>query len=116
MNLECPGCGNHGQDNCTCPKGFLDPPNNYKQLPVKEVIHTTIGLYPNGEFKMNGVKPEDLQGHIEYNKQWRWGRALFVDGICVFKGLGISEEQIKIHEQLFKSDKYKAKQYSNKYQ
>lgn len=49
-------------------------------------IHTTIGLYPNGEKKYNGVAHEDLATHIEYNKAWRWGRALIVDGELVYKG------------------------------
>jgi hypothetical protein len=52
----------------------------------KKIIHTTIGLYANGETKYNGVADEDLQYHIEYNKKWRFGRALIVDGKCVYEG------------------------------
>jgi len=52
------------------------------------MIHTTIGLYPNGEYKVNGVSKEDLEAHIEYNKTMRFGRALFVDGELVYKGMG----------------------------
>jgi len=51
------------------------------------MIHTTIGLYPNGDTKINGVDSAHLEGHIEYNKQFRFGRALFVDGKLVYKGL-----------------------------
>jgi hypothetical protein len=51
------------------------------------MIHTTIGLYANGEKKYNGVANEDLQYHIEYNKKWRFGRALIVDGECVYEGV-----------------------------
>ena len=66
-------------------------------------IHTTIGVYPTGDMKLNGVKEENLEMHIEYNIQNRWGRALFVDGKCVHKG-GLDALQIHFHEMLFKSD------------
>lgn len=49
-------------------------------------IHTTIGVYPNGDCKVNGVDSEHLESHIQYNKDFRVGRALFVDGVCVYKG------------------------------
>lgn len=54
-------------------------------------IHTTIGLYPNGDFKTNGVLPEHLEEHIEYNKKWRPGRSLYVDEELVYKGLNCNE-------------------------
>lgn len=50
-------------------------------------VITTVGLYANGSTKYNGVAEEDLQSHIEYNKQARWGRALIVDGECVYEGV-----------------------------
>lgn len=75
---------------------------------LKTNLHTTIGLYPDLTFKMNGVHPEHLTGHVQFNKKFRPGRTLFVDGVCVHNG-GIPDEVIKIHEQLFKSDKYKMK-------
>ena len=50
------------------------------------MIHTTIGLYANGSYKINGVRAEDLEDHVEYNKTFRFGRSLFVDGKCVHKG------------------------------
>lgn len=49
-------------------------------------IHTTIGVYLNGDYKINGVKEEDLDHHIKYNILWRFGRALIVDGKIVFCG------------------------------
>lgn len=45
-------------------------------------IHHTMGVYLDGNRVHNGVHPEDLQGHIEYNVAMRPGRAFFVDGIC----------------------------------
>lgn len=55
--------------------------------------HVTIGVYNSDEYKINIVKPEHLKGHVEYNMSWRWGRALFVDGVCVYNGY-LSEEDI----------------------
>lgn len=61
---------------------------------MKEKIYTTIGIYPNGEFKTNGVRREHLKEHIEYNKKMRFGRALVVDGEVVYKG-HVSDETIQ---------------------
>lgn len=58
-------------------------------------IYTTVGLYPNGNWKCNGVHEEHIETHIEYNKSYRPGRTLFVDGEMVYKGLGISQETIR---------------------
>lgn len=63
------------------------------------MIHTTVGVYLgfctqlNGN-AINGVDPEHLQDHIHYNKTYRGGRALFVDGECVYPGY-LSEEQVQ---------------------
>lgn len=57
------------------------------------VIHHTCGVYLNDSCKTNGVPSDNLQEHIDYNKFWRPGRALFVDGKCVFAG-SLPPEQI----------------------
>lgn len=57
-------------------------------------MHVTVGIYNNNEYKYNIVEDEDLEKHIEYNKTFRFGRALFVDGKCVHKGY-LSDERIK---------------------
>ena len=49
--------------------------------------HLTIGVYSNGQWKYNVVRDEDLQEHIEYNKTWRPGRLLYVDGKRVWNGV-----------------------------
>lgn len=67
------------------------------------MIHTTIGVYANGDFKINGVKPEHLDSHIEYNKTMRFGRALFVDGICHNQGY-LSPEECKEWEAKIQAD------------
>jgi len=61
------------------------------------MYHTTVGVYSNMEYKINGVDPDHLEGHIEYNKGWRFGRALLVDGKVVYTGY-FSEEDIPMLE------------------
>ncbi len=61
------------------------------QGPIPEVkkgtkIHTTIGVYPNGDFKTNGVAADHLEDHIKYNRTWRPGRALIIDGEIIHLG------------------------------
>ena len=58
------------------------------------MIHHTVGVYPNGQMKSNGVfvdyddyfAENPLIRHKDYNVAHRPGRALFVDGICYYKG------------------------------
>jgi hypothetical protein len=50
-------------------------------------IHHTVGVYPNGQYKENGVLPVHLFDHVQYNMFWRPGRALFVDGTLVYAGI-----------------------------
>ena len=71
------------------------------------MIHTTIGVYQDGSYKMNGVDPKDLEEHIEYNKSWRPGRLLLVDGKCVHQGYFKDEKVQEIEEkfQHMKADK-----------
>lgn len=53
--------------------------------------HVTVGLYSNESYVYNIVKEEHLEQHIEYNKSMRPGRALFLDGKCIYKGYLCSE-------------------------
>jgi hypothetical protein len=48
--------------------------------------HISIGVYASGSHVVNIVRPEDLKGHIDYNKVMRFGRALFIDGQCFNEG------------------------------
>lgn len=66
-------------------------------------LHTTIGVYASGDHKMNGVDPDDLKFHIEYNKINRFGRALFVDGKCVHNGY-LSVAECELWERKIKDD------------
>lgn len=67
-------------------------------------IHTTVGVYPNREFKINGVKAENLESHIEYNRLMRPGRALLVDGTCILIG-NFNQEDVTALEEEFKDCK-----------
>lgn len=70
------------------------------------MIHTTIGVYPDGSFKINGVLTEHLKDHIDYNKKMRFGRSLFVDGKCVHKGY-LDDETIKSFKKRIEKDNIK---------
>ena len=48
--------------------------------------HISVGVYANGDHIINIVRDEHIIGHIEYNQQFRPGRALFVNGECINKG------------------------------
>jgi hypothetical protein len=75
----------------------------------------TIGVYSNGEFKSNIVAPEHLADHIEYNKTNRFGRALFVNGECVYRGF-ISDELISEWEAKIPTMVFDTSRTSEKYQ
>lgn len=70
--------------------------------------HLTLGIYGNGQLVYNVVRPEDLESHIEYNKTFRFGRLLYVDGKRVYGGC-IKEEYLgqydKIAEEFFSNNK-----------
>lgn len=55
--------------------------------------HVTVGVYSNGEFKVNIVRPEHLESHIQYNADFRPGRMLFVDGKYAVGGVLKKEYQ-----------------------
>ena len=57
-------------------------------------MHVTVGGYMNGQYKYNIVRDEDLENHIKYNKIFRFGRGLFVDGKCINQGY-LSGEQVR---------------------
>ena len=48
--------------------------------------HITVGVYKNGDYHINVVREEHLEDHILYNTTMRFGRALFVDGKCIYDG------------------------------
>lgn len=71
--------------------------------------HLTLGIYANGQYKYNVVREEDLENHIEYNKTFRFGRLLYVDGERVYDGDAQTradlEKYDKIAEDFYKNNK-----------
>ena len=63
-------------------------------------MSTTVGVYSNLSYVVNGVLPEHLEDHIDYNKVMRFGRALLVDGKVVHTGY-FSESDIPMLEEKF---------------
>ena len=57
-------------------------------------MHLTVGVYMNGQYVYNVVRDQDLKEHVEYNKTFRFGRGLFVDGKCIHQGY-LSGEQVR---------------------
>jgi len=71
--------------------------------------HLTLGIYGNGQYKYNVVREEDLEHHIRYNKIWRFGRLLYVDGQRIYDGNSQTKAALdrydKIAEDFYKNNK-----------
>jgi hypothetical protein len=76
--------------------------------------HVSIGVYNSDEYVVNIVRPEDLEDHIWYNKTFRFGRALFVDGKCIHKGY-LDNDKIKQWEEKLKGWEFQIKYPSEVY-
>lgn len=59
-------------------------------------MHKTMRIYPNGDYVMNLVQADHLYTHIAYNKSYRPGTSLFVDGKLIKSGIGVTPEQEKL--------------------
>jgi hypothetical protein len=77
--------------------------------------HITIGVYTNGESKVNFVENKHLEDHIEYNKTYRVGRALFVDGKCVHEGY-LNKDEVAAWEDKIKDMSFNSSKPSEIYQ
>lgn len=64
--------------------------------------HLTIGIYPSKDWVYNVVRELDLETHIEYNKSFRPGRLLYVDGKRVIDGC-LKAEYLVEYDELEKS-------------
>lgn len=50
----------------------------------------SIRIYNSGSVTINNVRPEHIEEHIKYNKTFRFGCALVVDGVIHNEGyLGV---------------------------
>jgi hypothetical protein len=52
-----------------------------------------VRYYPNGEFRREPRVPSDVATWLDYNRKFRWGNSLFVEGKCVQRGVGFSEAE-----------------------
>lgn len=48
--------------------------------------HLVLNIYANGEYLFEYVNNSDLKEYIDYNKVWRFGRLIYVDGKRVYNG------------------------------
>lgn len=76
--------------------GWMDAEREFIVI-FHPTIYTTIGVYANHSYKVNGVSAEHIDSHIDYNITFRPGRALFVNGVCKNKGY-LSDDEIKEFE------------------
>ena len=49
--------------------------------------HLTLGVYLSGDYVYNVVREEDFEEHIQFNKTFRPGRLLYVDGQRIYNGV-----------------------------
>lgn len=59
-----------------------------------ESLVLSLGIYANGTYKFNWVLPEHLEAHIQYNLEYRPGRALVVADEIKNSGY-MSEEAVR---------------------
>lgn len=53
--------------------------------------HLVLNIYASGNYKYNVVRDCDLKDNIEFNKTWRFGRIIYVDGKRVYDGCIVKE-------------------------
>ena len=63
--------------------------------------HLTLGVYLSGDYTYNVVREEDLEEHIQFNKTFRPGRLLYVDGQRVYNGV-IKKEALSKYDTIAK--------------
>lgn len=60
--------------------------------------HLVLNVYASGDYKYNVVRDSDLEENIEFNKQWRFGRIIYVDGKRVYDGCIVEDALGKYDE------------------
>ena len=61
--------------------------------------HLVLNIYASGDYKYNVVRDSDLKDNIEFNKTWRFGRIIYVDGKRVYNGC-IKEEALGKYDEI----------------
>lgn len=76
------------------------------KLTIKKIpLHNSVRVYNSDNFVVNAVKHDDIKSHINYNVTYRFGCALFIDGVCVYSGyLQSQPERIKEWEDKLQAD------------
>lgn len=57
-----------------------------KDQPKGTTIHHSVRVYSSGDRVEQGVLSADLDDHTTYNQVYRFGCALFIDGVCKNQG------------------------------
>lgn len=60
----------------------------------------SVRIYNNGDYVINNVRPEHLEGHIEYNTTYRFGCALVVGGEIKNEGYLDKERILDIYSKI----------------
>lgn len=71
-----------------------------KMIPKKKF--RLVGVYNNGARKYYNIPADMIMNDVDYDIQMRWGRALFVDGQCLYTGYLDVPRCLKIQEELKK--------------
>lgn len=69
--------------------------------------HLILNIYGNKSYQVNVVRPEDLEKNIQYNKTFRPGRIMYLDGQRIYNGCikeTYLEEYDKIADEFFKDN------------
>lgn len=48
--------------------------------------HLVLNLYASGDYTVDKVNDIELRNYVEFNKKWRFGRLIYVDGQRVYNG------------------------------
>lgn len=64
-----------------------------------------VRVYPNGDYRRIELKDDEVAGWLAYNKTYRFGNALFLDGACQAEGY-LPPERITDLEAKIKSGEF----------
>lgn len=60
--------------------------------------HLSLRLYPNKDYVINVVSDANLASHVEYNKTYRFGCILYIDGVRKTNGC-LKEDCLKEYDE-----------------
>jgi hypothetical protein len=63
--------------------GGINPTYHDRQPEAVPGYHCNVRVYPSMNWAFEPRTAEDQQGYLEYQRKWRPGCAVFVDGECV---------------------------------